>query len=562
MLGTKERTASRSTTNPWDVVYTSAEKKDMATWPPHAPENPSVDLDYILELSKSTPFYDDCVLAVDILMNEDHWKASATDTPIPQSRFRKSHMATMCERRIMAPFLGTPLAWGLMNTTPEPSKVPPRLRVLSDMIWTNASLPDTRAVLLSSQSELDDIVAKCRCGCTFDYSGWFYCLGVGPRVQPYLVVRIGKRLYTHLRGPMGQKFMVFVAHTFTRVLAYTPKLRFDVIIDNVLYASEDWDTLKAERSAFLARSARARCTLGEQTQPDITVTYRGNVMNFAKSVSVKRQWADKCVRRIRFVLDNTPTAAQVYSLGGMFAWLRGVIGCAVLDDYFWWRAVARSASMEPHRRLLLDDNVRKALLAIVELLSADVLPVRDVTRIQRRRALLVTDASLAKPMGRWGAIIVTSKLVSFAGLFPVAFATAASIADLETAAIWLALCECPLRDSDIQAYTDNQITSLVLKKRRSSAWRLHSLARSILKTVSALGSSLTVTWIPSVENPSDGISRGRQLTDHDITQLEILLRKSGMVSEGIALHKGTSVVTVTQCEIHLSLALVRNNNQC
>ena len=246
----------------------------------------------------------------------------------------------------------------------------------------------------------------------------------------------------------------------------------------------------------------------------------------------------------------------------MFAWLRGVIGSAVLDDYFWWRAVARSANTEPHRRIPLDTNVRNALLAIVELLSADVLPARDVTRIQRRRALLVTDASLAKPMGRWGAIIVTTKLVSFAGLFPVAFATVASIADLETAAIWLALCECPIRDSDIQAYTDNQITSLVLKKRRSSAWRLHSFARSILKTVSALGSSLKVTWIPSAENPSDGISRGRHLTDHDITLLEILLRKSGMVSEGIALHKGTSVVTVTQCEIHLSLAIVRNNNQC
>ena len=530
----------------------------MAAWPPHAPGNPEVDLDYVLELSKETPFRRECELAVSILNDDVHWKPAKTDIPVPKSRFKKAHMAVMCARRIMTEFLGDPLAWGLMTTVPEPTKVPPRQRVISDMIWTNASLPDTQEVRLTTQLELDEIIASCLWGCTFDYSGWFCCLAVGRRVQPYLVVRVGNKLYTHLRGPMGQKFMVFVAHTVTRVLAHTTKVRYDVITDNVLYASKDLELLRSERAAFLARSARARCTMSEQTEPSTTVTYRGNVMNFGRSVSVKRQWADKCVRRIRFVLDNVPTAAQIYSLGGMFAWLRGVIGSAQLDDYFWWRAVARSANVDPNKRLPLNDNVRKALLAIVELLSADILPERDLSVVHRRRALLVTDASQAKPLGRWGAIIVTTRLFSLAGLFSVAFATAASIADLETAAIWLALCECPLRDSDIYAFTDNQITSLVLKKRRSSAWRLHALARSIHSTVSALGSSISVTWIPSAENPSDGISRGRALTDHDIVMLEILVRKSGMVLEGIALHKTTSVVSVEQCEQHLSSALFKS----
>ena len=48
-----------------------------------------------------------------------------------------------------------------------------------------------------------------------------------------MVVRVGNKLYTHLRGPMGQKFMVFVAHTVSRVLAHTTKVRYDVITDNV-----------------------------------------------------------------------------------------------------------------------------------------------------------------------------------------------------------------------------------------------------------------------------------------------------------------------------------------
>ena len=145
----------------------------MAAWPPHAPENPEVDLDYVLELSKETPFRRECELAVSILNDDVHWKPAKTDIPVPKSRFKKAHMAVMCARRIMTEFLGDPLAWGLMTTVPEPTKVPPRQRVISDMIWTNASLPDTQEVRLTTQLELDEIIASCLWGCTFDYSSWF-----------------------------------------------------------------------------------------------------------------------------------------------------------------------------------------------------------------------------------------------------------------------------------------------------------------------------------------------------------------------------------------------------
>ena len=126
MLGTKERTSSRAVANPWDVIFTPEEKKLMAAWPPHAPGNPEVDLDYVLELSKETPFRRECELAVSILNDDIHWKPSKTDILVPKSRFKKAHMAVMCARRIMTEFLGDHLAWGLMTTVPEPTKVPPR----------------------------------------------------------------------------------------------------------------------------------------------------------------------------------------------------------------------------------------------------------------------------------------------------------------------------------------------------------------------------------------------------------------------------------------------------
>ena len=36
---------------------------------------------------------------------------------------------------------------------------------------------------------------------------------------------------------MGHKWFVFIAHTLTKVVAWDPTVRIDVIIDNVFYAS-------------------------------------------------------------------------------------------------------------------------------------------------------------------------------------------------------------------------------------------------------------------------------------------------------------------------------------
>ena len=77
--------------------------------------------------------------------------------------------------------------------------------MISDMLWSNATLADSRKVHLSTLEQLLAMGARNRFAVTFDFSGWYYSLAVGELVQPFLCFRVGDKVYTHKRGPMGHK---------------------------------------------------------------------------------------------------------------------------------------------------------------------------------------------------------------------------------------------------------------------------------------------------------------------------------------------------------------------
>ena len=550
--------------DPWDVTLTKEEREAMASWPTHAPKLRALLIDELVEYSKCTPYHAEAAHARRILCDDELWAPARTTTNVPKSRVPMRVATDLVASDILAETSEQPLAWGLLNLKPEPDKEPPRNRVISDMLWTNWGLPDTFIVNFSTMQQLEALFARNAWARAFDYTGWFYSLTVGERVQLFLAVRIGNRTFVHTRAPMGHKWIVFVAHTFAKVLAWTPHIEHDVIIDNVLYASNNKELLQTEGDAFLARSDKFCATVGEKTEPTTHVTYRGIDAHMGTSIGVKPKWAAKCVKRITVVLDETPNAAQMYSLGGMFAWLRGILQSTTLDDYWLWRTIAKAAGLDQRVRIHLDANTREALMAIRDLMTGPDLPRRDISAQQARApALLVTDAMQNKPLGRWGAIVVTNTIRTYGGLFPIPFANASSIADLETATVLLALeLDNGLHGRDIHLYTDNMVTWRVLQKKRSSAWRLHTLSKKIHLKVRALDATLAVTWIPSAENPADGTSRGKVATDSDSALLRRLGQKTGMVTEGKALPSHFTVIDVAICNEIINLCLHREKQRC
>jgi len=536
--------------DPWPAEATGYKAKETATWRIHAPQLEALDVDAVVAYAKNNvpaDLYEQALLAQRILSDVTLWQSAATNTPVPPSRVHKRVGDAMEQNGILAPLTGTPKAWGLLTTKPEPLKEPPRLRVISDMLWSNWALDDMVKTSFSSQAQLDAKL-RARYGATFDFTGWYYALPVREAVGEYLAVRIGDTIYRHARAPMGHKWMVFAAHTLTQVIAWTPHLNHDVIIDNVMYSAEDELLLRRECDAFMSRAALFKATIGEATGPSRSITYRGMVASMAETVTVKRSWAEKCARRISYVLTRGATAAQIYSIGGMLAWLRGVVPIEGLEDYHLWKDIARAANSTPDKRMTLHAASLQALKTIQTILEAEDLPTRKLSEPPRPRALLITDASLARPLGRWGAIVVTTRIRALAGLFPIPLCRVASIADLEMAAVLLAVTLVPLYNLEIVLIIDNQSAWRVLEKRRSCAWRLHMFGKEIHARVRSLGSSLQARWVPSARNPADGISRGKAMSDADLAQALSLAHEFGVVPEGIGLNKEIERIEVDVCQ--------------
>ena len=118
----------------------------MAKARAHAPRQPYLDLDLVLRVATTTPYTEECIEAVDLLTNPTRWAPAETSTSatIPPSRVRKDFVEDMINSDIVAEFTGTPLAWGLITAKAEPTKNPPRWRMISDMLWSNATLEDSR----------------------------------------------------------------------------------------------------------------------------------------------------------------------------------------------------------------------------------------------------------------------------------------------------------------------------------------------------------------------------------------------------------------------------------
>jgi hypothetical protein len=402
------------------------------------------------------------------------------------------------------------------------------------MLWSNATLNEAKKVSFKPYEWLRESCATASAACTADFVGWYFQLPVGERVQPYLAVRTSQGCFAHARGPMGHKWMVFVAQTLTKVLAWDPFVQHDVMIDNVMYLG-DVAMVERAREGFIRRCE----SIGQPpwcrkvSEVVTEVEHRGLVWNVTtKSAKLKESWRNKAIDRTRRLIEQ-PTAGRLWSLGGMMAWARRF--CPDVEGYGLWKAIAAASRGRPERQVELSVEVRRDIAEWMRWVSTDPEIHLHPQEAEWDKVLIVTDASLTRPLGRWGAIIVTDHVTTYTGLFPIAWCKVVSIADLETAAAVLA-CRLyfgarPLSNKNITLLTDNQTTQKVIAKKRSRSWRLHQLQKILRELVNTHNSFISCVWIPTANNPADGLSRGKNYTDEDHTKVKRFCAEIGMELE-------------------------------
>ena len=108
----------------------------MAKARAHAPNQPALDLERILEMAKRTPYYEECLEAIDLLTNPARWSQAETMTSesIPPSRVRKDFVDDMVKSDIITEFDG--------------------------MEWEGISYTN-RNILIMEVTECNDVLLKC-----------------------------------------------------------------------------------------------------------------------------------------------------------------------------------------------------------------------------------------------------------------------------------------------------------------------------------------------------------------------------------------------------------------
>lgn len=511
--------------DPWETT-----KHNTSDWPLHAPHLDQIDLERLSEITRTGPYATDVDLAIRMLHDPTIWEPAGTlwEKELPKSRISKSQAAELVAAGILTPFKGKAKAWGILSTKLEPQKQ--RLRPISDMLWSNATLPEARDVKFSTIEQQTQRLLQHTHTATTDFKGWYFQIPVGPLVQPYLCVNVGGDILAHTRGPMGHKWFVFIAHTFTRALAHTNQCQYDVIIDNVEFAGSE-ENVRTALHAFKQRCAYVGATLSEDSGVKTTSTFRGVEKDYeAKTLRLKETWAQKLNLRLKVIEDASPTTAQLWSLGGMMAWARTVTQDPVFDNYATWRVIAKTSTHHPKARHRLETDAQKGILEIRRWLDRN--PPRKVkSSTMQTTTLVITDGALTRPVGRWAGLIATSSLRALGGLYPTPLTQKHNIADIEMAAILLTIVLGNIHNSEVQILCDNQPVVNIITKGRSSAPRLHQQVLRLRRESKSRNLSMSATYIPSGNNPADNLSRGREFTENDRQLVQGFMIKNGMASE-------------------------------
>jgi hypothetical protein len=360
---------------------------------------------------------------------------------------------------------------------------------------------------------------------TTDFTAWYFQLPISEVVYPYLCVNVNGKIYTHARAPMGHKWMVFVAHVVSLVLAHTRVCAYDVIIDNAAYGGDDFGVNMA-MGQMKENCDKAHATLGDVTNSSEEIQFKGVRLNArTKTMALSDKFIRKLANRLNMIKQKS-TAARLWSLAGMLSWTRIVLRVESLDDFVVWKFMARVMTRSAEEVVRLPSYVE----AFFDKLTETCMGSRVVVVPRKVMSMIVTDASLHGGVAQWGAVVIKSRMTLYRGVFPLEGAKH-SIAYYEMLAVAMALYLSSEINGSVVVLCDNQAVVKILEKRRSSAYPLHWMVKKIFMLLQTRDLTVRVFWIPSDQNPADGLSRGAAFTERDADLSCRLSQKFGMEDE-------------------------------
>jgi hypothetical protein len=301
----------------------------------------------------------------------------------------------------------------------------------------------------------------------------------------------------------------------------------EVYIDNVRFIGSE-AAVKAAAVTFVERCARAGVTLNDI---DVTKTSRCTVA--ASMVRQSGDWLgeayDFCRKTLALTEKTREKILAVWAERGTWTWR--VFGRSIsllfyasrtlgvqLSPFFAalraFREASRLLSDAPKRwddAARVDPCAMRALSSWVEAVLTSG-PRRIVDALTLPKWVMATDASA----WGWGALVLgpNGELLSHAHTWTAQDVdrglNCGTSTHAEPEAIYRAMCKTlvPGDEAAVEIWTDNMAAKYALAKGYSPAWYVNVVCERIRRTFPNV--MLTLKHVPGVQNPADGVSRGRQ----------------------------------------------------
>jgi len=514
---------------------------DRGQWPLHAKKVKPLQLEKMIEDEQEMQEHMQLVWRI---LNDAtlYQEATKYHECCPSSNFAIKDAETLCEAQSLRDVQAKD-AKGCSIAFDTEEEVRRRRRPIIDTLADNVLGMFAPKVTFSTLLAVKAL-SRWRYALAFDFAAYYHQFPLADQVGECLSFRIGDRHFAPTRAPMGHKNMVYVAQATTIMLARRAvkiaeaqtSVEYDIIIDNVVFVGDDRESLARVEAAFNELCAKYDVTYSEQSTITETFEYRGLAFDLAKhTVCLKKKWIDvKWKPRVAHVIKTRKvTPEQLDSLAGMAAWAIGALDIKA-DVFFFWKFVAHAAHARRKDKSMLVWPVALQALRIIDDIVKNNEPVQPVMgkRDVSKWRVFVSDAALEGGKASWGAVVMDPTTGQVAWTSEVIMQPPHEILSINYWEMYavrhglLRLKKYIPFGTTVATFVDNQVAIAVLEKTRTPAYHLYQEMHMTRQLVHDNAWEMLLAWVPSAENPTDGLSREKGFNMYDRGLLEKLSQRS------------------------------------
>jgi hypothetical protein len=339
--------------------------------PLYAPSVPVLNWNKLASMAELAGIDKQSIHAVNRFVSDASFRRCETATRIPQSQVEDSVLSQLLANGQIARAHPSALVTTVFFLVSETRKTGPRRRTIFNTVADNELGPTLATMKVASLNLVSARLRVCKFAATRDFKSYFNQIGLSLAVSNCYVFSNRGSKYRLTRAAMGNTNSPAIATNITTIIVMIAlgrhkrdfpdsKIKYDIIIDDVLFAADCEHALSNVLLHFDQICREVNVTVSTETNINTTITHRGAVFDLIKqNVCLKPAFVDK-FRSRAIDFDAKPNLSKARSLIGSIAYAAAIIDIDPSPSYRQFATMLLSGSHTVPRQTFT--NVIQAII--------------------------------------------------------------------------------------------------------------------------------------------------------------------------------------------------------